>query len=30
MVFPNALWNVKDNIPGHLLAQIRKELDDGD
>jgi mRNA-degrading endonuclease RelE of RelBE toxin-antitoxin system len=22
--------NVKDNIPGHLLAQIRKEVDDGD
>lgn len=22
--------NVKDNIPGHLLAQIRKAVDDGD
>jgi hypothetical protein len=22
--------NVTDNIPGHLLAKIRKEVDDGD
>ncbi|MEY4547235.1 MAG: hypothetical protein RL685_3430, partial [Pseudomonadota bacterium] len=21
--------NVKDNIPGHILAQIRKEAEDG-